>query len=86
MKENHTAFSYVGDQDNLRHPVGLHPHMDTLQRHGVDLHLLPVLRTGHSVGHRLLAVLRKLHNQSGLLRSVQRHIQEDFQEPAAVSV
>ena len=60
--------------------------MDAIQRDGADLHLLPVLRPRHRVGDRLLALLRQLHHQPGVLRTVQRHIQEDFQEPAAVPV
>lgn len=60
--------------------------MDAVQRHGADLHLLPVVRARHGVGHRLLVVLRQLHHQPGVLRTVQRHVQKDIQEPAAVPV
>lgn len=60
--------------------------MDAVQCHGADLNLLPVLRPRHCVDHWLLAVLRQLHHQPGVLCAVQRHVQEDIQEPAAVPV
>ncbi len=60
--------------------------MDTVQRDGVDLNLLPVLCPWHCVGYRLLAMLRQLYNQPSLLRTVQRNIQKDIQEPAVVPI
>lgn len=60
--------------------------MDAVQRHGVDLHLLPVVCPRHRVGYWLLAVLRQLYHQPSLLRTVQCHVQKDIQELAAVPV
>lgn len=72
-------FSFTtGDQDYICHSAGFHHYMDTIQCHGVDLNLLPVLCSGHCVGHRLLALLCQLYYQSSLLCTVQCHIQKDI--------
>uniref|UniRef100_A0A3B3WUX2 G-protein coupled receptors family 1 profile domain-containing protein n=1 Tax=Poecilia mexicana TaxID=48701 RepID=A0A3B3WUX2_9TELE len=70
------------DQHPPRHLVGLHHHLDALQRHGGHRRLLSHPNPRRAVDYGLLAVLRQQHHQPLLLLAVQRYVPEDLLLPA----
>ena len=75
-----------GCPDSQRHLTSLHPHMDALQHHGADLHLLFRLHPHLPVAPGLLAVLRQQHHQPHVLRALQQDLPEDFPHAATMPV
>ena len=64
-----------GGQDSVRHPAGLHTHLDSIQRVGSDeghprAHSERQNHPGDDVVHRLLSLLHQLNHQPLLLCSV----------------